>query len=83
MIRSTRTKALHAIYDIIEYRGYLESVCAGLINDILQEIKDNGSEMVTFSADLRRRCKIAGPELEHKMSMLQAIVIRQHRVDPR
>ncbi|KAK0235460.1 hypothetical protein EDD85DRAFT_968434, partial [Armillaria nabsnona] len=78
-VSPTRTKALHAIYDIIEYRGYLESVCAGLINDILQEIKDNDSEMVSFNADVRRRCKIAGPELEHKMSMLQAIVIRQHR----
>ncbi|KAK0218412.1 hypothetical protein EDD85DRAFT_797790 [Armillaria nabsnona] len=29
--------------------------------------------------DLRRRCKITGPELECKMSMLQAIIIRQHR----
>ncbi|SJL11149.1 uncharacterized protein ARMOST_14552 [Armillaria ostoyae] len=74
-----QTNTLHAIYDILEYRGYLESVCPGIINDILQEIKDNSSEMVTFSADIRHRCMTAGPELEHKMSILQAVVIRQHR----
>ncbi|KAK0421605.1 hypothetical protein EV421DRAFT_1747137 [Armillaria borealis] len=55
MIKShVQTNTLHAIYDILEYRGYLESVCPGIINDILQEIKDNSSEMVTFSADIRR-----------------------------
>ncbi|SJL11152.1 uncharacterized protein ARMOST_14555 [Armillaria ostoyae] len=74
-----RTKTLHAIYDILEYRGYLESVFPGLISDILQEIKDNGSDTVEFSVDLRQRCKTAVPELEYKMSMLQAVVIRQHR----
>ncbi len=73
-------KTLYTIYDIIEYRGYLESVCPGLINDVLQEIRDNGSDTMAFSDDLCRRCKTAGPELERKMSMLQAIVIRQHRV---
>ncbi|SJL11175.1 uncharacterized protein ARMOST_14578 [Armillaria ostoyae] len=74
-----QTKTLYTIYDIIEYRGYLESVCPGLINDVLREIGDNGSDTMAFSDDLRRRCKTAGPELERKMSMLQAIVIRQHR----
>ncbi|KAK0431924.1 hypothetical protein EV421DRAFT_133121 [Armillaria borealis] len=83
IIRShIQTKTLYTIYDIIEYRGYLESVCPGLINDVLQEIGDNGSDTMAFSEDLRRRCKTAGPELERKMSMLQAIVIRQHRVSP-
>ncbi|KAK0200836.1 hypothetical protein DFS33DRAFT_1386782 [Desarmillaria ectypa] len=40
-----RTKILYAIYDILEYRGYIESVCSGLINDILQEIKDSSSDV--------------------------------------
>ena len=52
----------------------------GFIDDILQEIKASESDSVTFSVDLRRRCKIAGPILEHKMSTLQRVVIRQHRV---
>ncbi|KAK0216164.1 hypothetical protein IW262DRAFT_1299412 [Armillaria fumosa] len=74
-----QTKTLYTIYDNIEYRGYLESVCPVLINDILQEIRDNGSDTMAFSDDLRRRCKTAGPELEPKMSILHAIVIRQHK----
>ncbi|KAK0237050.1 hypothetical protein EDD85DRAFT_790744 [Armillaria nabsnona] len=74
-----QTKTLYTIYDIIEYRGYLKNVCPGLINDVLQEICDNGSDTMAFSDDLRHRCKTAGPELEHKMLMLQVIVIRQHR----
>ncbi|KAK0447859.1 uncharacterized protein EV420DRAFT_1647601 [Desarmillaria tabescens] len=75
----TRTKTLHAIYEILECQGYLQSVCPTLINDILQEIQACDSDSVTFSADLRRRCKISGPILEHKMWSLQKVVIRQHR----
>ncbi|KAK0237053.1 hypothetical protein EDD85DRAFT_1023784 [Armillaria nabsnona] len=74
-----RTKTFHAIYDILECQGYLQSVCPGLIDDILQEIKSCEADNVTFSVDLRRRCKVAGPDLERKMSMLQKVVIRQHR----
>ncbi|KAK0447849.1 uncharacterized protein EV420DRAFT_1767436 [Desarmillaria tabescens] len=74
-----QTKTLYVIYDILEYWGYLESTCPGLINDILQEIKNRCSDTVEYSANLRRRCKTAGPELEHKMSMLQAVVIRQYK----
>ncbi|PBK80656.1 hypothetical protein ARMGADRAFT_1171790 [Armillaria gallica] len=74
-----RTKTFHAIYDMLECQGYLQSVCPGLIDDILQEIQASESDNVTFSVDLRRRCKIAGPILEHKMSTLQRVVIRQHR----
>ncbi|KAK0431935.1 hypothetical protein EV421DRAFT_1742747 [Armillaria borealis] len=59
--------------------GYLESVFPGLISDILQEIKDNSLDTVEFSVNLRQRCKTVVLELEYKMSMLQAVVIRQHR----
>ncbi|KAK0189555.1 hypothetical protein F5146DRAFT_1001807 [Armillaria mellea] len=70
-VAHTQTKTLYTIHDILECRGYLKSVCPGLINDILQEIKDNNSDT------------IAGPELEDKMSMLQVVVTRQHRLrDP-
>ncbi|PBK72016.1 hypothetical protein ARMSODRAFT_954818 [Armillaria solidipes] len=75
----TRTKTLHAVYDILECQGYLQSVCPALINDLLQEIKACESECVTFSADLRRRCQIAGHILEHRMSTLQKVVIGQHK----
>ncbi|PBK72011.1 hypothetical protein ARMSODRAFT_797614 [Armillaria solidipes] len=74
-----RTNTFHAIYDILECQGYLQSVCPALIDDILQEIKASESDNVTFSVDLRRRCKIAGPILEHKMSTLQKVLIKQHR----
>ncbi|KAK0446602.1 uncharacterized protein EV420DRAFT_1570306 [Desarmillaria tabescens] len=76
----TRTKTLHAIYEILECQGYLQSVCPMLINDIFQEIQACDSDSVTFSADLRYRCKISGPILEHKMRSLQKVVIRQHRI---
>ncbi|KAK0447847.1 uncharacterized protein EV420DRAFT_862221 [Desarmillaria tabescens] len=79
LTNSIRTKTLHAIYDILEHWGYLESACPGLIDDILQEIKVNASDTMTFSVDLRHRCQTAGLELDHKMRMLQAIVNRQHR----
>ncbi|KAK0225264.1 hypothetical protein EDD85DRAFT_795458 [Armillaria nabsnona] len=59
--------------------SFIWFVCPGLINDILQEIGDNGSDTMAFSDDLRCRCKTSGPELECKMWMLQAIVTRQHR----
>ncbi|KAK0216167.1 hypothetical protein IW262DRAFT_1299415 [Armillaria fumosa] len=74
-----RTKTFHAIYNILECQGYLQNVCPGLIDDILQEIKSCESDNVTFSVDLHCRCKIAGPILEHKMLTLQKVVIRQHR----
>ncbi|PBK69599.1 hypothetical protein ARMSODRAFT_1018981 [Armillaria solidipes] len=74
-----RTKTLYAIYDILEYQGYLQSACPGLINDILQEIKDNNSDSMTFSLSLRHRCKVAGPQLEDKTCMLQKVVVRQHK----
>ncbi|KAK0447930.1 uncharacterized protein EV420DRAFT_866556 [Desarmillaria tabescens] len=81
IIRShVRTKALHTIYDILECQGYLESTCPGFIDDILQEIVTCNSDSVAFSADLRRRCKIAAPMLEHKMWALQKVLIKQHKV---
>ncbi|PBK80668.1 hypothetical protein ARMGADRAFT_1171799 [Armillaria gallica] len=73
------TKTLYAIYDILEYQGYLQSACPELINDILQEIKDNNSDSMTFSLSLQRRCKVAGPQLEDKTCMLQKVVVRQHK----
>ncbi|PBK80661.1 hypothetical protein ARMGADRAFT_1068900 [Armillaria gallica] len=74
----TRTETLHAIYDILECQGYLQSVFPALINDILQETRASESDCVTFSVDLRRRCKNFGPILERKISKLQKVVIRQH-----
>ncbi|KAK0237065.1 hypothetical protein EDD85DRAFT_1023795 [Armillaria nabsnona] len=74
-----RTKTFYAIYDILEYQGYLQSACPGLINDILQEIKDNNSDSMTFSLSLRCRCKVAGPQLEDKTCTLQKVVVRQHK----
>ncbi|SJL11142.1 uncharacterized protein ARMOST_14545 [Armillaria ostoyae] len=74
-----RTKTLYAIYDILEYYGHLEIVCPGLINDILQEIKDGNSDSMSFSVSLRHRCKIAAPQLERETRMLQKVVIRQHK----